>query len=548
MTTRTDSELLRHYAEQRSELAFAELVRRHLDFVHSAAVRMVRDSHLAEDVTQGVFIALARQAPDLLDRPTLAGWLHRTAQHIAAQTVRTIERRRAREQGAAIMNELVATADAPWELIEPHLDAALGELTDADREAVLLRYFQRKSATEIGALLGVSDEAAQKRVSRAVERLREFFAKRGVTVGAGGLVVIISANAVQAAPVGLAVTISAAALAGTAATTSTVIAATTKTIAMTTLQKTFVATTVAVLAGAGIYEARQAAQLRDQVQSLQQQHAPLTEQIQQLQSSYAGATNRLADLLVENSRLKRNSNQNELLRLRGEVTRLRNDAEQANDPVVKKALRWKANVERMKLLFAEHPEQQVPEMKLLSDEYFFDLARDQDLESSNGIRQAYSEIRNRAKNTFAVPLHEALRGFIADNAGQLPVKVGDLKPYFKEPVDEAMLDQYRLLFTGKASDLKGNFVLRDKRVIDPEFDNFWQIGPNAYGPDSPSHDDAQVQSVMNVLTPAIQAYMQAHGGTVPAALGQLKPFLTTSEQQSAYETAVKAGVSLGASK
>ena len=196
MNDQTDSQLLRAYAEHRSEPAFAELVRRHVDFVYSAALRMVCDSHLAEDVTQGVFVALAKSAAELTDRPVLSGWLHRTAQNIAAQTVRTDVRRRAREQEAAVMNDLLsAEPDVVWENIAPHLDAALGELSEPDRDALLLRYFERKSAREIAQTLGVSEEAAQKRVNRAVERLREFFAKRGVTVGVSGLMAVISANA-----------------------------------------------------------------------------------------------------------------------------------------------------------------------------------------------------------------------------------------------------------------------------------------------------------------------------------------------------------------
>jgi RNA polymerase sigma factor (sigma-70 family) len=213
----TDQQLLRDYAERRSEAAFAELVRRHVDLVYSAAVRMVHDAHLAEDVTQGVFVAFAQNARQLTERPVLAGWLHRTAQNIAANAVRTEVRRRVREQEAAAMNEIFATGpDAVWEQIASQLDAALGELGEADRDALLLRYFQRKSAHEIAQMLGISDEAAQKRVSRAVERLREFFAQRGVTVGASGLVAVITANAVQAAPVGLAITISSAAFASVA--------------------------------------------------------------------------------------------------------------------------------------------------------------------------------------------------------------------------------------------------------------------------------------------------------------------------------------------
>ncbi len=318
MNDQTDPQLLRAYAEHRSEPAFAELVRRHVDFVHSAAVRMVCDSHLAQDVTQGVFVALAKNAAQLTDRAVLSGWLHRTAQNLAAQTVRTDVRRRAREQEAATMNELIsAEPDASWEHIAPHLDAALAELSEADRDALLLRYFERKSAREMAQALGVSEEAAQKRVNRAVERLRECFTKRNVTIGAGGLVVLISANAVQAAPAGLAVTISAAAvLAGTAVHTSTVIAAT-KTIAMTTLQKTFITATLAVVAGAGIYEAHQAAQLREQNQALQQQQAPLAEQLTKLQADNERLSNQV--IATKDSQALSKAQFNELLKLRGQV-------------------------------------------------------------------------------------------------------------------------------------------------------------------------------------------------------------------------------------
>ena len=317
MNNLTDPQLLRDYTERRSEAAFAELVRRHVDFVHSAALRMVCDAHLAKDVTQGVFIALAQNARQLADRPVLSGWLHRTAQNLAANTVRSDVRRRAREQEAAAMNELLSTeSDANWENIAPHLDAGLGELDEADRDALLLRYFQRKSAREMAEILGTSEDAAQKRVSRAVERLREFFSKRNVTIGASGLTILISANAVQSAPIGLAATISAAAvLAGTAVHTSTVIAAT-KTIAMTIIQKTLITATVAVLAGAGIYEAHQASQLRVRVQTLQQQ-ATLAEQLAKLQA----ANERLSNQVVQakDSQALPKAQFNELLKLRGQV-------------------------------------------------------------------------------------------------------------------------------------------------------------------------------------------------------------------------------------
>ena len=327
MNGQTDSQLLCAYAEHGSEPAFAELVRRHVDLVYSAALRMVCHSDLAEDVTQCVFLALAKSADQLKDRPVLSGWLHRTAQNIAAQTVRSDVRRRAREQEAAAMNEL-HEPDAVWEHIAPHLDEALGELSEADRDALLLRYFQRQSALEMAQTLGTSEDAAQKRVSRAVERLREFLAKRGVTVGASGLMVVIAANAVQAAPFGLAVVISTAAtVAGTTIATAATATAT-KAIAMTTLQKALITTTIAVAVGTGIYEARQASTLRSQVQSLQQQQGILAKQNGQLLRERDDATNRLVALAEANRRL--NLSSAELLKLRGEVARLRRDAKDLN--------------------------------------------------------------------------------------------------------------------------------------------------------------------------------------------------------------------------
>lgn len=330
MNDLTDQQLLRDYAKRRSEAAFSELVHRHIDLVHSAAFRLTGNAQAAKDVSQAVFTILAQNADRLTRHPVLSGWLHTTARNLASKTIRSNVRRQHREQEAATMNELLSAApDASWEEIAPHLDVALGELSESDRDAVMLRYFEKKTAPEMAAVLGISDEAAQKRVRRAVERLRDFFAHRGIAVGTGGLVAVVSANAVQAAPAGLGITISAAALAGTAATTAaaTTIATATKTIAMTTLQKALVTTTIVVLAGAGLYEARQATQLRRQVQTLQQQQAPLTNDVARLQAETA----RLSNLLAKaNDQGKLTEEQfRELLRLRGKTGRLRNAMEEA---------------------------------------------------------------------------------------------------------------------------------------------------------------------------------------------------------------------------
>jgi hypothetical protein len=235
--------------------------------------------------------------------------------------VRSDVRRRAREQKAAAMNELLSTEPGiAWEHIAPHLDDALGKLDETDRDALFLRYFQRKSLREVGATLGMSDDAAQKRVSRAVERLREFFAKRGVSVGASGLAVVISANAVQAAPAGLAISISTAAtLTGTAASASAVSTAT-KALAMTSLQKALLSTAVlAALATPIVIQQRAKNNLIKENQDLRQQMA-----LQAKQSD-----ERLGQSRVDQAELDRlRDEHSELLRLRGEIGRQRAQLEQ----------------------------------------------------------------------------------------------------------------------------------------------------------------------------------------------------------------------------
>lgn len=316
----SDQELLRDYTEHRSEAAFAELVRRHVDLVYSAALRMVCDAHLAEDVTQGVFLALSQNAHRLKDRPVLSGWLHRTAQNLSANTVRSDVRRRAREQEATLMNEILSdNSDTRWEEIAPHLDDALCELNEPDRDALLLRFFERKSAKEMAQILDTSEVAAQKRVNRAMGHLRHYFVKHGVTVGASGLVTAISANAIQSAPIGLAATISIAA--ASAGITIGTTAAISKSIAMTLLQKTLFTGTLAIAVGTGIYETHQSWTLQSQVQALQQAQSPLTEQVKQLMQERDTATNALALLQGETERVQKE--RAELLSLRGEVGLLR---------------------------------------------------------------------------------------------------------------------------------------------------------------------------------------------------------------------------------
>src|SRR5487761_2242430 len=176
----TDGELLRRFVRDQSEPAFAELVTRHVNLVHAAALRQVNgDAHLAEDVTQSVFADLARKAGQLLRHPSLTGWLYTSTRFVAANTRRTEQRRSVREQQAHAMNALLSLPEAQpdWSQLSPLLDEAMHRLDERERAAVLLRHFENRSYAEVGTKIGLTENAARMRVERALEKLHRILAK-----------------------------------------------------------------------------------------------------------------------------------------------------------------------------------------------------------------------------------------------------------------------------------------------------------------------------------------------------------------------------------
>lgn len=211
----TDHDLLRQFVRDRDERSFGELVCRHIDLVYSAARRQIREPAAVEDVAQKVFIRLAEKAHTIRDGQALGGWLLVTTRSVALNMLRDQARRRLHEEkaGAMKLDAQVSDSEPEWDAIQPALDDAVAQLKPADRDALTLRYFQNMSLADVGTALGISQRAAQKRVHRAIDRLRRIFARQGITTGSvEALTVVLAKNAVASAPQTMAEQISRSAL------------------------------------------------------------------------------------------------------------------------------------------------------------------------------------------------------------------------------------------------------------------------------------------------------------------------------------------------
>ena len=312
-----DKELLARYVKQGSQDSFAELVARHLNFVYSTALRQVRISQAAEDVTQLVFANLARKAGSLPNNVVLAGWLHRDARFTALDMLRSEKRRQVREQEASAVNTHAPNADPGWEQIRPLLDEALNRMSSRDRDVLLLRFFEQRSLKEVGTALGSGEDAARKRVARALEKLRAFLVRRGVTTSGSALSVAMAANGVLAAPASLAMSIAGSspaaggALAGGAFTVKLF-----KGLTMSQIKTAVLAIAAATGIATVVIQHLDAAKLRAENRGLLEQNQILA----QLQSENERLSNIVAH--PDQSSLSR-AQFMELMRLRGEIGQLR---------------------------------------------------------------------------------------------------------------------------------------------------------------------------------------------------------------------------------
>ena len=324
----------------------------------------------------------------------------------------------------------------------------------------------------------------------------------------------------QAAPIGLAVAISAAALAGTAVSTSTVIAAT-KTIAMTTLQKAIVATTVAVLAGSGIYEAHQATQLRAQNQALQEQQEQTHRQQEQMTAQNRRLQQASDQLSAGAARLRADSQALQQVKAEDEAA--------ANDPSQKAMLSWLDRVERLKQLLEQTPGAKIPEMQWLTEQDWLSAAHGK-LETDDDYHRAFSNLRGIAANKFSFKAFPALQKYQKANNGKFPTDLSQLQPYFDSPIDPSILQGWQIVPAVDVPSLKfgGDWIITQKTAVDEELDTRVGIGANGYGSAGSGFDPA-----INTLEQVVKAFAVANPGRSPADISEMLPYATTPEQQAA---------------
>lgn len=491
-----DHELLRAYCERASNEAFAALVQRHLGLVYSAARRQVQSQHLAEEVAQSVFIDLARSAGKLRPGQPLAAWLFIVTRRTAIDVLRREARRRAREQAAA---EIGTMKNMPsiWTQIEPWLDDALASLSEGNRAAVLLRFFENQPLRDVGVALGISEDAAQKRMDRALEHLRGYFSKRGVVIGAAGLAADLSAHALEGVPATLGSTISVAASTVAATPLSHLFI-------MTSLQKLGFSAALILSLGVGLYEATELSRARNNNAALTRRVDELSAENRTLRAEQSDAARQLADTRARLSSLQA--------------------AAVGGDPLVESALEaWLGRVRALSAWVEKMPDRRIPEMKLLTQDDWLEAAKNAKVDTELGAREALANLRRLALQRFSKTMDGVIRKYQAGHPHQLPDNPSDLAAYLDPSIDPAILLDYekKLLAGAKVVDKGGGTpttVLASK-IVDDMFDYTYGYTPGGA---------AVIQYVRlsrDAVLVAAKQYSAANLGQTPTTAAQLSSYL-----------------------
>ncbi len=480
----TDSQtLLVDYARHGSDAAFRELVARYLNLVYSTAVRFTGgDTHLAEDVAQTVFIDLARLAKGFSAEVKLGGWLHRHTCFVAAKTLRGERRRQFRERQAVEMNMQPDHSQVRLNEIAPVLDEAINQLGEADRAAVLLRFYEQLDFRSVGQALGINESAAQKRVTRALEKLHVLLKGRAVGLSVAALGVALAGEAVSAAPAELAASIAGTALAGAGTgigNTFTIF----KLMASTKLKASLAAAVVAASVLTPWLLQRQAQARLDAQNAI-----------------WLSQSNQLAQLSLKNARLAETLARGkssiasspgefrEMLRLRGEVGLLKSHVQQLTaakitdapeDQIAALAKMYASRVALLKQWLDAHPSQKIPELSRITDATWLGAVESLETQDELDFEIAARTLRSNAQGQVLDQLYGGLRQYGAANNGEFPTTLAQLQPYLATPIDNEILQGYEIVPTKSlVPELQpgGAWAITETAPVDPDLDGREAIG------------------------------------------------------------------------
>jgi hypothetical protein len=367
----------------------------------------------------------------------------------------------------------------------------------------------------VGEKIGVSADSARMRVDRAIEKLRKNLAKRGVVSSTGALAAVITAQSITAAPVGLAAAVSSSAV--TSAATAGAAATFFQFMAITKLQAGAIAVAVAALTVPIVMQRQTNQQLEQSNQALVRQKSDAAAEIEPLKKEIT----RLNGMVAQNA-TKANSS-NELYQLRAEVARLREEAKHTartraivaatdgGDPVHEELRAMGLRVEKLKENLARHPESQIPELALLEQKDWLNaVSWVKSLETEEEVRDALNSLRFQGKLKAGVDLQQAMKRYAAANDDAVPKDVSDLQPYLDKPFDGAILERYKIVYSGKYSDVtdEQDLLIDVAPVVDNEHDSKVAIRRNG----STSRTFSQVSETIEQAT---KQYADANNGMLP---------------------------------
>lgn len=498
-----DLELIRRFVQGGDQEAFAELVRRHVDLVYSAAVRQVGAAH-AEDICQDVFLELARRAGNLREDSSVGTWLYVVTRRTAVDWIRKESRRAKRERAAgaeeAIMGE--STNEVPpesdWSRMGPRLDVAMDELPDDDRRAVVMRFFEHRRLKEIAATMRVSEDAAQKRISRAVDKLRDGLAARGFVSFAAVITAELAAGAVQPAPTGLAANLAWTSK-GSAAATSTG-----KWVSL-----LLGALTAAVAIGFAVSATRKA--------RTEEAHRRLLED----QLNHAQF-----DLLAEEAALRK-----------AQVPAVRVPLVKSGGAEADRALQAKAAgllraVDNLRKHLKSNPARMIPEMRLLTDKDWLEVAHQfPDPKTDADYRKAFSRLRAAAKAELVPLMSAALGHYEDDHGGNLPSDPLQLASYFEPPVGDDILARYAVAQHPGPIDSERTIYERPSAFVDDVYENAVTMGVHGWAAQSSDEPTDTSFALRMAVSYAMRAFRSEHPNQKPVGEALVPYFSDPADAQ-----------------